>query len=138
MILLDTNVLIYASDEHAKACRWACRTIAENVAGDGAAVNAMSIAELCVGDAEPATVADRIRGWGVVVLDVPAATAVVCAHAYAAYRARRKAESGKDSPSMPLPDFFIGAHAQCLGWPLATADAARFRTYFPKVSLITP
>jgi predicted nucleic acid-binding protein len=138
MILLDTNVLIYASDKHAKAGRWARRTIAENVAGDGAAVNAASLAELCVGDAEPATVADRIRNWGVVVLDAPAASAVACARAYAAYRSRRKLESGKDAPGMPLPDFFIGAHAQCMRWPLATANAARFRTYFPKVTLLTP
>ena len=31
----------------------------------------------------------------------------------------------------PLPDFFIGAHAQLAGWPLATADPDRIRTYFP-------
>lgn len=64
-ILLDTNVLIYASDEHAKVSRWACRTIAAHAAGGGAGVSAVSIAELCVGDAEPATAEDRIRNWGV-------------------------------------------------------------------------
>jgi predicted nucleic acid-binding protein len=37
-----------------------------------------------------------------------------------------------------LPDFFIGAHAQIMGWPLATADEGRFRTYFPSVILRTP
>jgi hypothetical protein len=39
---------------------------------------------------------------------------------------------------MPLPDFFIGAHAEIMGWTLATADADRYRTYFPKVKLKTP
>jgi predicted nucleic acid-binding protein len=29
-------------------------------------------------------------------------------------------------------------HAQIMGWPLATADAGRFRTYFPSVTLLTP
>jgi len=138
MILLDTNVLIYASDQQSEFCRWARRTIAEAVGGEGAAVNAISIAEVCVGDTEPQTVADRIRSWGVAVLDVPAATAEVCAQAYQAYRLRRKADSGKDAPAMPLPDFFIGAHAQVMGWTLATADQGRFKTYFPSVPLLSP
>ena len=49
MTLLDTSVLIYASDERSKFCRWARRVIAEGVSGDGAAVNAVSVAEVCVG-----------------------------------------------------------------------------------------
>ena len=137
-MLLDTNVLIYAADERAKHCRWARRIIAEGVSGDGAAVNAISVAEVCVGDLDPATVADRIRSWGVAVLDVPVAASEVCARAYLAYRMRRKADSGKDASAVPLPDFFIGAHAQIMGWTLATADDARFKTYFPDVPLKSP
>jgi hypothetical protein len=138
MMLLDTNVLIYASDEKSRHCRWARRLIAEGVSGSGAAVNAVSLAEVCVGDDEPQTVADRIRSWGVAVLDVPAAASEVCARAYLGYRVRRKADSGKDAPALPLPDFFIGAHAQIMGWSLATADESRFKTYFPAVPLRTP
>ena len=93
---------------------------------------------LCVGDAEPETVSDRIRSWGITLLDVPAAVAEPCAQAYLVYRERRRAESGRDAPSLPLPDFFIGAHAQVMGWPLATADEGRFRTYFPAVTIRTP
>ncbi len=75
MILLDTNVLIYAFDPSSPYSHWSSEIIAEAVAGDGAAINAVSLAELCVGDEEPETVADRIRGWGVEILDVPAAAA---------------------------------------------------------------
>jgi hypothetical protein len=138
MILLDTNVLIYAADGQTKLGRWARRTIAAAVSGDGAAVNAISVAEVCVGDAEPDTVADRIRSWGVAVVDVPAAASEVCARAYRAYRLRRKAEAGVAAPATPLPDFFIGAHARVMGWALATADEARFRTCFPEVPLHVP
>ena len=138
MILLDTNVLIYASADGSPFLRWARRTIATAVAGDGAAVSAVTVAEICVGDAEPATVAERIRSWGVAVLDVPAAAAEPCAKAYMAYRKRRRREPGRDAPALPLPDFFIGAHAQIMGWPLATADEGRFRTCFPSVTLKTP
>jgi len=138
MILLDTNILIYASQKQTSKWSWARRTIADAVAGEGAAVNAIILAELCVGDAEPATVADRVRSWGVEILDIPAAAAEPCALAYQAYRRRRQADSGKDSPAVPLPDFFIGAHAQIMGWTLATADTGRYSVYFPGVQLKTP
>ena len=138
MILLDTNVLIYASTAQSPFLEWARHTIATGVSEDGAAVNAVSLAEICVGDAEPETVADRLRSWGITLLDVPAAAAEPCAKSYLQYRERRRAESGRDAPSLPLPDFFIGAHAQVMGWPLATADEGRFRTYFPTVTLRTP
>lgn len=136
MILLDTNVLIYAFDAESPFCTWARGVIAGAVAGGGAAINAVSLAEICVGDAEPATVADRVRSWGVEILDVPAAAADVCARAYCQYRKRRSSESG--APAVPLPDFFIGAHARIMGWTLATADRGRFKTYFPSVPLRMP
>jgi predicted nucleic acid-binding protein len=138
MILLDTNVLIYASTPRSPLRKWARETIANAVSGDGAAVNAISIAEICVGDAEPEKVADRVRSWGVAVIDVPAAAAERCARAYAKYRERRRLETKREVSPLPLPDFFIGAHAEVLGWQIATADAERFRSYFPAVTLMTP
>lgn len=38
----------------------------------------------------------------------------------------------------PLPDFFIGAHAEAENLTLVTRDSARYRTYFPNVTMITP
>lgn len=138
MILLDTNVLIYASDQASPFCAWARNTIADAVAGEGAAINAAILAELCVGDADPSSVADRVRSWGVAVLDVPSAAASDCADAYRRFRERRLAESSKPAPAMPLPDFFIGAHALIMGWELATADQGRFSSYFSEVKLRLP
>jgi hypothetical protein len=46
--------------------------------------------------------------------------------------------AGRKAPSVPLPDFFIGAHAELMGWKLATRDVERYRIYFPAVELIDP
>ena len=138
MILLDTNILIYAFEHDSPFCNFARETIADAVAGDGAAINAVSLAEICVGDTDPPTAADRIRSWGIEILDVPAAAADACATAYRTYRKRRMSQSDTPVSVMPLPDFFIGAHAKIMGWELATADQGRFHTYFPSVSLKMP
>ena len=138
MMLLDTNVLLYAAERGSQYRDWARETIVRAVTTEGAAINAVCLAEICVGETEPATAADRIRGWGVEILDVPSAAAAICAAAYRQYRSRRQRQSGKDSPRTPLPDFFIGAHAELMGWPLATVDTSRFTTYFPSVRLRIP
>ena len=138
MILLDTNVVIYAFDSESPFYQWARDTIAGAVAADGAAINAVSLAEVCVGDADPPTVADRIRSWGVEILDVPASAADVCAIAYRAYRERRMSQSNAPVAKVPLPDFFVGAHAKIMGLELATTDRSRFHIYFPSLSLKMP
>jgi hypothetical protein len=64
------------------------------------------------------------------VLPYPAA--FLAGKAYTDYRRRGGARTS------PLPDFLIGAHAAVAGYRLLTRDAARYRTYFPKVDLIAP
>ena len=53
MILLDSNVLIYASEPGARYRSWATDVIVDAVSAAGAAVNAVSLAEICVGAEDP-------------------------------------------------------------------------------------
>lgn len=52
--------------------------------------------------------------------------------AFSKYRQR-----GGKRPNV-LADFFIGAQAAVLGCQILTRDVARYKSYFPGVTLITP
>ena len=65
-------------------------------------------------------------------LPLPFTAGFPAARAFQAYR-----KSGGQRTA-PLPDFFIGTHAEAEGLVLLTRDAARYRAYFPKVKLICP
>lgn len=138
MILLDTNVLIYGFDPGSLHHAWASKTIREALLGEGAAANPVILTELMVGDAEPATVAERLNTLGLHLLDLPAGVAHRSAIAYQHYLEQRRQSKSIAAPKMPLPDFFIGAHASMLDLPLATADISRYQTYFPEVKLLAP
>ena len=138
MTLLDTNVLIYASDADTDHHSWAGDIITDAVDSTGAGLDPVSLAELCVGVEAPDPMLAWIQVSGIILLDMPSLAALQAARAYRTYRERRQRQSGKLAPLTPLPDFFIGAHAEVMGYSLATADASRFRTYFPSVRLILP
>jgi predicted nucleic acid-binding protein len=63
---------------------------------------------------------------------LPYAAGWLAAQAFLKYR-----RSGGAKTS-PLPDFYIGAHAELEGHSLVTRDAARYRSYFPNVPLVAP
>ncbi|MGB7749089.1 MAG: PIN domain-containing protein [Verrucomicrobiia bacterium] len=138
MILLDTNVIVDALDKDQVNHRWAKKQIEDTVAGEGGGVSVVTLAELCAGARNPDEVEPEIKRWGITVHDVPAAAAAVCGRAYRRYVTARRDSGGSAPPKMPLPDFFIGAQAEIMGWKIATRDQQRFKKYFPAVELITP
>ena len=52
--------------------------------------------------------------------------------AFLAYKKRGGAERS------PMPDVYVGAHAVVGRMNLLTRDAARYRTYFPALTIIAP
>ena len=138
MTLLDTNVVIDARDKLSPFQRRAERLIAEALLADGIAINAVILAELCVGQADPDSIVRDLGGKGVNILDIPTSAAAICGRAYGEYLASRTRSGGRPASRTPLPDFFIGAHAELMGWKLATRDTGRYRLYFPAIELVEP
>jgi predicted nucleic acid-binding protein len=139
LILLDTNVVIDAQNEGSPFYTWSNQVIAEGISTDGVGINAITLAELCsAARADSEKVQAELHSADISIIDLPARAAAICGRAYRRYRlARRRSGAGK-APSVPLPDFFIGAQAELMGWKLATRDVERYRLYFPAVELIEP
>jgi predicted nucleic acid-binding protein len=64
--------------------------------------------------------------------DLPWDAAFNAGRAFLAYR---RAGGIKRSP---LPDFYIGAHAEVKEYVLLTRDQARYRQYFPTLKIVSP
>jgi predicted nucleic acid-binding protein len=138
MTLLDTNVIVDALDKSQANHSWAKKQIEHVVAAEGGGISLVTLAELCAGARNPADVEPELKRWGLTVHDLPAAVASTCGKAYRRYVIARRNSGGGLAPKMPLPDFFIGAQAEVMGWSIATRDQGRFENYFPAVVLVTP
>jgi predicted nucleic acid-binding protein len=139
LILLDTNVVIDAQNEGSSFYTWSDQVIAEGISTVGVGINAITLAELCsAARADPEKVQAELHSAEISIMDLPARAAAICGRAYRRYRLARSRSGAGKAPGVPLPDFFIGAHAELMGWKLATRDVERYRIYFPAVELIKP
>jgi predicted nucleic acid-binding protein len=131
-VLVDSNVLFDILTTDARWQPWSSRALEQAAEEGRLVINPIVYAELSVGfdtieevdSALPPTIFDREP--------IPYAAAFLAAKAYAAYRRRA------GNKTSPLPDFYIGAHAAVSGYRVLTRDTARYRTYFPKLTLIAP
>jgi len=138
VILFDTSVIIDARDPDSPWHEWAKERIAEAVAIEGAGVNTVVISEASVRAKDPQAVPALLEGFGMTLLPLPVSAAVPAAKAFAIYLERLKKEGKAVASRVPLPDFFIGAHAQAEMLTLVTRDPDRVKTYFSAVTLISP
>ena len=132
MILFDTSVLLDIATADPVWLPWSEKEFRTAAAQGPIAINPIIYAEL----APAFATAEELERWLDPAvfqrLPLPYAAGWVAAQAFLKYR---RSGGGKTSP---LPDFYIGAHAEVEGHTIVTRDAARYRTYFPKVALITP
>jgi predicted nucleic acid-binding protein len=112
--------------------QWSADVLAQALDDGVLVINPIVYTEVSVGfdrieDLDDAVPADDFRREA-----LPYEAGFLAGKAFLAYRRR-----GGQKRS-PLPDFYIGAHAAVRGYRLLTRDAARYRTYFPTVTLIAP
>jgi predicted nucleic acid-binding protein len=130
--LVDSNVLLDIATEDPSWYEWSAAALA-GAANDGPlAINAIIYAEVSIGFATIEELDDALPPDVFAREQLPYEAAFLTGKAFLAYRRRGGARS------VPLPDFYIGAHAAINGHRLLTRDVKRYRSYFPTVSLLTP
>ncbi len=132
MNLFDTNVLLDIATADPIWLPWSENQFRTAAAQGQILINPIIYAELAPAFASAAELNRWIDPAVFERMPLPYAAAWLAAQAYLKYR-----RSGGARTS-PLPDFYIGAHAEIEQRTLVTRDAARYRTYFPNVKLITP
>ena len=131
-MLFDTNVLLDIATADPVWLSWSESQFRMAAAKGPILINPIIYAELAPAFSNSHDL-DRWLDPAVIKrLPLPYSAGWIAAQAFIQYR-----KSGGIKTS-PLPDFYIGAHAEIENWTLVTRDAARYRTYFPNVRLITP
>jgi predicted nucleic acid-binding protein len=132
LVLLDTNVLLDVVQDDPLWGDWSQGQLDAWAARDELGINAVIYAELSIAYARIEELDNAVHAAGLRLLEIPREALFLAGKAFLAYRKQGGTRTGV------LPDFFIGAHAAVMGLPLLTREAARYRTYFPGVALITP
>jgi predicted nucleic acid-binding protein len=131
-VLVDSNVLLDVMTGDPRWASWSAKTLEKAADEFRLVINPVVYGEVSIrysriedlDDALPKAMFDREA--------IPFEAAFLAGKSFLAYRRRG------GTRRMPLPDFFIGAHAAVAGYRLMTRDAARYRTYFPRLTLIAP
>jgi len=132
MILVDSNVLLDIVTADPDWLPWSQAALTDALLAGPVVINQLVYAEVSIAYRQAAEVDAVLTRLRIQRADLPWEAAHLAGQAFLKYR------RAGGSKSSPLPDFYIGAHAQAAGLKLLTRDAKRYRTYFPKVSLIAP
>jgi predicted nucleic acid-binding protein len=131
-VLIDSNVLLDVMTEDSRWFSWSAKALASAAETSRLLINPIVYAEVSIRYARIEDVDAAIPNDFIGREPIPYEAAFLAGKAFRIYR-----ERGGTKPST-LPDFFIGAHAAVAGYRLLTRDAARYRTYFPRLRVIAP
>jgi len=131
-MMVDSNVLLDVLTEDPAWFEWSSRSLQECAQDHILVINPIIYAEVSIGF-------DRIEDLDAALPErtverrpIPLEAAFLAGKCFLKYRERGGLRQST------LPDFFIGAHAAVEKMTLLTRDASRYRTYFPRLRLLSP
>ncbi len=132
MLLVDTNVILDVAENDARWGDWSQQQLDAASRRYTLLINPVIYAELSIAYQRIEELEALLRKGGFRVEPVPREALFLAGKAFLQYRRKSGSKTGV------LPDFFIGAHAAVADIPLLTRDTRRYRTYFPRLTLISP
>ena len=132
MILVDSNVWIDLIQNDPLWMPWSKEQILLARQQKSLVINPIVYAELVPNYDRFEDLAHFVKLSSAIMKPLSDKCAYEAGRAFIAYRQRGGIKTNV------IADFFIGAQTVTEGWILLTRDAARYKTYFPKIKLICP
>lgn len=131
-VLVDSNVLLDIATNDPIWSDWSGMALAESAECATLIINPIIYAEVSIGystiEALDAALPDALYRREA----LPWEAGFLAGKCFLSYRRKGGVRNS------PLPDFYIGAHAAIRHLALLTRDAARYRSYFPKLEILAP
>lgn len=132
MILVDSNILLDIMTNDPKWYDWSASQLSTLTEFHELIINDIIYTEISIGFAKIEDLERIISNEFFKIMPIPKEALFLAGKAFLKYK------TNKGNKNSVLPDFFIGAHASILDIPLLTRDISRYKTYFPKLKLISP
>jgi predicted nucleic acid-binding protein len=130
--MVDSNVLLDLVTADPVWYGWSAETLARCAETGPLVINPIIFAELSYGYERIEQVREIVANAELRYDAIPFEAAFLAARCFEQYRHRG------GTRTVPLPDFFIGAHAMVSGCVLVTRDPKRYRSSLPTLELICP
>ncbi len=130
--LVDSCVLIDVLADDPAWADWSLDLLEKQGQRGPLVINPMIVAEISPRYERADDLEAALAGLPLVREHLPWDAAFLAGQAFRVYRL------GDGVKTSPMPDFYIGAHALVRGMSLLTRDVKRYRSYFPKLSIIGP
>ncbi len=131
-ILVDTNIFIDIFGPASEYRQWSGRSLKQCASEGDLILNPIVWSELAASPIGERELTVSLSWLGLKRESIPFEAAFRAGKAHRLYR-----QAGGQR-ERTLPDFLIGAHAEWRQYRLLTRDAARYRSYFPSLDLVTP
>jgi predicted nucleic acid-binding protein len=132
MTLVDTNVISDILSANPEWLEWSEDALDRQSQLGPLIANEVVYAELSAWMPSMDELDRDLADLKITISSTPKAALFAAGKAFRRYRAAGGTRTGV------LPDLFVGAYAEFAGFPVLTRDPGRYRSYFPKVQLITP
>jgi predicted nucleic acid-binding protein len=131
-ILVDTNVWVDCIDKASARHEWAVEQL--QLCGERSPlhVNLIIYTELLVPGPDIQALNALLDIYDTLRTPLPWTCAALAARAFALYRRRG------GTKLLPLPDFYIGAHAAVANLSVLTSDRAGYSSYFSRLNILGP
>ena len=131
-MLVDTNVLLDVIQDDATWADWSISQLQIQAKVHQLVINPVIYAEISLAFERIETLDKVLEDMQLPMMELPKPALFLAAKAFLAYRRRGGLKRNV------LSDFYIGAHAAVMEWPVLTRDRSKYETYFPVVKLIAP